>query len=77
MRTTCKRCHRANGELCTIRRERATKRRIIVSDSFMPSNARRDSWCVDCATRELERRNRIDRMDAGAVGFILANGGRL
>jgi hypothetical protein len=74
-RTTCKRCRKANGPLYTICRS-LDGRRVLHADANRATK-RRHSLCNDCATREIERRDRIDRMEPGAVGFVLANGGRL
>ena len=74
-RTTCKRC-RCKAQLYNIRRF-LDGGRFLKLDSPRLLARKRQCLCFDCGTKEIERRNRIDRMEPGAVAFVLANGGRL
>jgi hypothetical protein len=75
MRTTCKKCHRkpVDGLGCVCRSP-IDRRLYFKRFTYKPHL---NTLCEPCASREIERRNRIDRMEPGAVAFVLANGGRL
>ena len=75
-RTTCKRCH-CRAALYSIRRFLGGGRFLKLQPLEGTPSRKRHSLCFDCGTREIARRDRIDRMEPGAVAFVLANGGKL
>jgi len=76
MRTTCEKC-RGRFPLFVIRVRRADKVRVLRPAARVTQDKRRTMYCEPCGCREIDKRNRLDSMSPGAVGFVLANGGRL